>query len=57
MKVHHIFSKQFEHIDAICEAETMYESKLIPKAATEGIIFKKLRLKDMQPVILGQDRD
>lgn len=35
----------------------MYESKLLPKSATEGIVFKKLRVKDMKPVILGQDRD
>ena len=35
----------------------MYESKLLPKAATEGMVFKKLRDKDLRPVILGQDRD
>ena len=35
----------------------MYESKLLPKTSTEGIVFKKMRVKDTKPVILGQDRD
>jgi|688.fasta_scaffold828305_2 hypothetical protein len=35
----------------------MYESKLLPKSATEGIVFKKLKVKDLRPVILGKDRE
>jgi len=57
IKIHHVFSKQFDHIDAICDAELQYESKLLPKSATEGTVFKSIKVKDMTPVILGQDRD
>ena len=38
-KAGHVFTKQFDHIDAICDAESVYDSKL-PKQAVEGLVFK-----------------
>lgn len=35
----------------------MYESKLLPKSAAEGMVFKKLKVKDLRPVIIGKDRE
>jgi hypothetical protein len=29
----------------------------LPKGAAEATVFKKIRVKDMTPVILGLDRD
>jgi hypothetical protein len=34
-----VFAKQFDHIDAICESESIFDGKL-PKQAVEGFIFK-----------------
>ena len=55
--MHQVFNKQFEHIDAICEADQAYDTRIGPTTVVEQTVFKRIRCKRMQPLELGQTRE
>ena len=56
-KLNQVFSKQFDHIDVICDTEYNFNSRVMPSATFDQRILKTLRLQDIKPLKLGQARD
>ena len=55
--MHQVFNKQFDHIDAICDADSAYETRIGPSSLVDQTVFKKIRCKEVKPLLLGQPRD
>ena len=52
-KLNQVFSKQFDHVDVICDTEYNFNSRVMPSATFDQRILKTLRLKDIKPLKLG----
>ena len=56
-KLTQVFSKQFNHIDIICDTDTSFDSKIAPTTSFDHRIIKTLRTKDLKPLKLGFSRE
>ena len=56
-KMQQVFNKQFDHIDQICEADTAFETKIGQNTMVDHTVLKKLRTKEMKPMVLGETRE
>ena len=52
-KLNQVFTKQFDHIDVICDTEYNFNSRVMPSATFDQRILKTLRLQDIKPLKLG----
>ena len=48
--------KEFDHIDLICEADVAFETRIGPSTLVNQTVIKKVRCKNMQPLVLSQSR-
>ena len=55
--MHQIFNKQLEHIDAICDADSAYETKTQFSQTVDQTVYKSVRCRKMTPLTLGQPRE
>jgi len=56
LTMHHMFNKQFSHVDEICDSDKLIEQRFNPNALSDQPAKKTLKVKSLQPITFGIDR-
>ena len=57
LKMHQVFNKQFEHIDQICDAEKLAETKGGAAPQATPTVLKLIKFRRVKPLKIGQPRE